>query len=317
MEISISTRQRRTPVLRQGTFGCLTGIPSINVTVGCLLGCVYCYARGYPGAPGRGKVVLFENLVEKLTNELKKKRRLPPLVIFNTASDSFQPHPDINNVSVKLMEALLVRGIRVSFLTKGVIPRRFFDIARENPGLVYARIGIVSLDPSYQQRFERFAAQPAQRLDNIERLLDAGAFVEARVDPVIPFVTDGKAAFDGLFRELKVRGVSRAQISYLHLRPAIEEQINKELDGLSAELIGGMFRAADWKKVGSATQTKLVPFEIRRRGYERAYEAAQKHGIEPMICSCKNPDMKGGLCTGGLGILGDGGGEKHGQLSLL
>ncbi len=302
VEFSVSSRERKTPILRKGTFGCLKGIPSVNVTVGCLLGCIYCYARGYPGAPGSGRVVLFSNLAHKLTEELKRRRERPPVVLFNTASDSFQPHPDITRVSVKLMEILLERGIPVSLLTKGLLPQRFVEIVRAHPGLVFARIGIVCIDPAYRQRFEPFAATPAERLANIERLAAAGVIPEARIDPVIPFVTDGKAAFESLFRELAARGVRRAMISYLHLRPAVEAQVRRELDTLSSELIGGMFRGAGYRTVGSSTMTKLVPGEVRRRGYDRAREAADRHGVTLSICSCKNPDMTGGLCTAGLGI---------------
>jgi DNA repair photolyase len=304
-------------VLRRGTFGCLAGIPSINVTVGCLLGCIYCYARGYPGAPGSGRVVLFSNLAVKLRDELKRRRTRTPLVLFNTASDSFQPHPDITRVSIDLMEILLERGIAISLLTKGVVPRRFLEIARAHPGLVFARIGIVSPDPAYQERFEPFAGTPTERLVNIERLLEAGVVPEARIDPVIPFVTDGKGTFEALFRELAARDVRQAMISYLHLRPAIETQIKRELDPFSSELIGGMFRSGAYKTVGSSTMTKLVPAEVRRRGYERAREAADRYGVGLSICSCKNPDMPGALCVGGLGIAGVAGRKGDGQLSLL
>ena len=317
MDCSIISRRRKTPVLRKGTFGCLAGIPSVNVTIGCLLGCVYCYARGYPGAPGAGRVVLFSNLAEKLTEELRRARERPALVLFNTASDSFQPHPDIITTSVRLMEILLERGIAVSLLTKGVVPRRFIEAAAFYPDLVFVRIGMVSTDPAYQRRFEPFAATPEERFGNIERLVAAGVVPEARIDPVIPFVTDSKGSFDGLFRELAARGVKRAMISYLHLRPAVEGQVKRELGGLSLELVEGMFRGGGFRTVGGSTKTKLVPAEVRRRGYERAREAAEKYGVAVSICSCKNPDMEGGSCVGGLGIEEKGRDGAGGQLSLL
>ncbi len=317
MDVFVSTRERKTPVLKNGTFGCLTGIPSVNVTVGCLLGCIYCYARGYPGAPGAGKVVLFSNLAQKLKKELDRKRKKPAIVLFNTASDSFQPHPDITMTSVKLMELLFDRGIRVSLLTKGVIPRRFLEIAAHCPDLVLVRIGLVSLDPSYQMRFEPFAATPAERLTNIERLIAARIIPEVRIDPVIPFVTDSRDSFSALFREIAARGVGHAMISYLHLRPAIARQVVREVDPLHADLIGGMFRAATWRTVGASTMTKLVPIEVRRRGYERAREAADRYGVRLSICSCKNPDMKGELCTSGLADTSRQKGADNEQLSLL
>ncbi len=76
--------------------------------------------------------------------------------------------------------------------------------------------------PRYQARFEPCAATPDESLANIERLVSVGIVPEARIDPVIPFVTDAKASFETLFRELAARGVRKAMISYLHLRPAIE-----------------------------------------------------------------------------------------------
>ncbi len=281
------------------------------------MGCVYCYARGYPGAPGRGRVVLFSNLADKLTHELRRKRELPSLVLFNTASDSFQPHPDIVTASVRVMEILLDRGIAISLLTKGALPRRFLEIARAHPGLVFVRIGIVTLDPAYQARFEPFAATPAERLDDIGRLAAAGIVPEVRVDPVIPFVTDAAGSFDTLFGSLAARGVRQAVISYLHLRPAIEGRLREEVDPVRAELIGALFRGAGYETVGSSTMTKLIPREVRRRGYERAREAADRHGVALSVCSCKNPDMPGGLCVDGPGLGGKGRGGPVGQLSLL
>lgn len=281
------------------------------------MGCVYCYARGYTGAPGTGRVVLFSNLALKLTEELRRKRERPSLVLFNTASDSFQPHPDIIGVSVRVMEILLDRGITVSLLTKGVLPRRFLEMARAHPGLVVARIGIVSLEPSYQARFEPFVATPTERLANIERLISIGVVPEVRMDPVIPFITDATGSFETLFRELAARGVKKAMISYLHLRPAIEGRLKKEIEPMSAQLIGSMFRGAGYETVGDSTMTKLIPHEVRRRGYDRAREAADRHGVALSICSCKNPDMKGGLCVDGLGVGSKNRGGSNRQLSLL
>ena len=319
MDFSLETRERKTSVLKKGTFGCLTGIPSVNITMGCSLGCVYCYARGYPGAPGKGRVILFSNLAGKLRQELKRKRERVNLVLFNTASDSFQPHPDIIKTSTEVMEILLSRGIKITFLTKGVIPRRFLDMAIDYCKLVSARIGMVSLSEEYQRRFEPYAATPAERLKNIESLQKIGIVPEVRIDPIVPFVTDSQDDFDTLFKELKALGVMRGSMSYLHLRPAIEDQLEMELDALNLRLVKGLFAGGNWRTVGSSTRSKLVPRGLREKGYERAKEAAQKYGLELTICSCKNPDMMGEFCTPELIDLrdkADKGEKPDRQLSL-
>lgn len=297
---TLETRERKTAVLRKGTFGCLAGIPTINVTQGCMLGCVYCYARGYLGLPSPDTVVLFSNLVSRLPGELYRKRNSISYVLFNTASDSFQPHPDILGTSVRLMEILLERNIGISFLTKGVIPNRFFDMlsgARRPASRVSARIGMVSVSDDYQRTFEPHAATPAQRLENIERLMKAGIQAEVRIDPVIPFVTDSDRDFDLLFAGLSARGVTRASISTLHLRPAIHAQFMARLPSLSTRLIESLFQGSDWRTVGSSTRSKLVSRSIRENIYTRAAEHAAGYGIRLTVCACKNPDLPGDICS--------------------
>ena len=297
MDFILDTRERKTQVLRRGTFGCLRGIPSINVTMGCIIRCVYCYARGYPGTPGPGRVILFSNLAEKLKKELSRKREKIPLVLFNTASDSFQPHPDIINMSLNLIEMLLSQGISVSFLTKGIIPKRFFEMARDFSDLIFARIGINSVSPDYQKRFEPNAATPTERLENIRRLKQIGVKTDVRIDPIIPFVTERKDDFDALFGRLGELGIDKASVSYLHLRPAIMDQFKRELDPTNLRLIEGMFAGRGWETVGSATMSKMIPRELRVRGYLRAEESAERYGINLSVCSCKNPDIPGEICT--------------------
>ena len=38
-------RFRRGRVLAPAQFGCLEGIPTLNITHGCIFECTYCYAR--------------------------------------------------------------------------------------------------------------------------------------------------------------------------------------------------------------------------------------------------------------------------------
>ena len=293
-------QRKKTAVLRKGTFGCLSGIPTINVTQGCMLGCVYCYARGYPGLPNPDTVILFSNLVRHLPEELDRKRHPVTFVLFNTASDSFQPHPEILNTSVRLMEILLERNIGISFLTKGAIPDRFFDIlggAPHFPSLVSARIGLVSLSEDYQRTFEPNAATPTQRLLNIERLSETGFQVDVRIDPVLPFVTDTARDFDHLFRELSARGVARAATRALHLKPAIHAQLKQKLPPVSTRLIETLFMGSDWRTVGTSTMSKLVPTTVRESIYNRAKEYAARYGITLTVCACKNPDIPGDVCS--------------------
>jgi len=221
---------------------------------------------------------------------------VPRTVIFNTATDCFQPHPDILTVTFQAMALLLERGIDISFLTKGSIPRRFIDLFKAYRENVQAQIGLVSLSEGYWRSYEPGAASPREKLGNIEGLLAAGIETQVRVDPVIPFVTDTPGEAESLFRVLGRRGVRKVSLSYLHLRPAIQRQLRVELPPLHQKIMESCYQNQDWLEVGLSTKTKLLPRRLREVGYMRIKEVARSHGISAVICSCKNPDLQGETC---------------------
>ena len=299
MSLRVIPRERKSRALNPGTFGCLRGTYTINVTQGCGLSCTYCYARGYANAPPKGDVYLFINLPELIRKELDSSRRrwLPGMVVFNTATDCFQPHPDILEVTYQAMTVLLERGIGISFLTKGFIPRRFIELFKGYREKVQAQIGLVSLVESYRKTYEPGVASAREKLENIERLLAAGIDTQVRIDPIIPFVTDTGEEVEALFEALGQRGIRRASLSYLHLRPAIQRQLRAELPTLHRKLLESCFQSQNWIEVGLSTKTKLLPKRVRENGYGRMKTIAQAHGISAVICRCKNPDLKGEICV--------------------
>lgn len=292
-------RLRKGRTLKPARFGCLEGIPTLNITNGCFFQCTYCYARGYSQAPKAGEVYLYINLPDLLKEELSRKRVIPHWAILNTSSDCFQPHPDILQVTYEVIQILLDHGIGISFLTKGVIPKRFFDLFSRFSDRILAQIGLVSLSEKYWKGYEPNTPSPENRMENIQRLKEIGITPEVRIDPIIPFVTDTEAAVETLFGRLKEMGVKRVTLGYLHLRPAIQDQLMKELSPLHQRLIESCFKTQDWKTVGSSTKTKLLPKTIRERGYQRIEEVAERFGITALVCQCKNPDLKGDLCSSG------------------
>lgn len=297
--VELLPKVRRGRILTPADFGCLKGIPTLNVTQGCLFQCAYCYARGYRDAPGKGKVHLYVNLPRLLEEELLKKRVLPPWVILNTSSDCFQPHPDILDVTWQVMKLLLDHGVGLSFLTKGIIPERFLRLMEGFPEKILAQIGLVSLSPLYWRKYEPGTPSPEGRLKNIQRLKQIGVFPEIRMDPIVPFVTDVESELKRLFEQLESFEVKRVTVSYLHLRPAIRDQLLQELPPIHQKLITPLFETQEWKTIGSSSKTKLLPRTLRERGYQRIKETAKEFGITVIVCQCKNPDLEADICSPG------------------
>ncbi len=290
---------RRGKVLTPSQFGCLKGIPTLNITNGCIFRCAYCYARGYSRAPEAGEVELYVNLPDLLEAELSRKKRIPQWVILNTSSDCFQTHPEILGVTYEVIRLLLSHGIGISFLTKGTIPQRFIQLFERSNGKVLAQIGLVSLSDRYWRGYEPGTPSPEKRLENIEKLKAIGIVPEVRIDPMIPFVTDTESEMKFLFRKLRDLDLKRITLSYLHLRPAIRQQLVKELSPLHRRLVESCFSTQEWKTVGSSSRSKLLPPSLRERGYQRIRRIAEEFGITASICQCKNPDLRGDLCGSG------------------
>lgn len=135
-----------------------------------------------------------------------------------------------------------------------------------------------------------------ERIKNIEGLKAIGIIPEVRIDPMIPFVTDTEAEARALFGKLKEAGVKRVTLSYLHLRPAIEKQLEEELSPLERRLVESFFRSRGWTEIGSSSQAKLLPKVLREKGYQRMKGLAQQFGIAASVCQCKNPDLSADLC---------------------
>jgi len=295
----ILPRFRKGKVLTAANFGCLKGIPTLNITNGCLFRCTYCYARGYTQAPREGEIHLYVNLSSLLEEELARRKIFPPWIILNTSSDCFQSHPDILSVTYEVIRTLLDHGIGISFLTKGVIPQKCLELFKRAPEKILAQVGLVSLSDKYWKGYEPYTPSPEKRIENIEKLEGIGITPEIRIDPIIPFVTDTEDEMVTLFERLKDLSVKRVTLSYLHLRPAIQKQLMKELSPLHQKLIESCFRTQKWKTIGSSTKTKLLPKPIRERGYGRIKGMAERFGITASVCQCKNPDLKGDLCSSG------------------
>jgi DNA repair photolyase len=288
---------RKGKVLTRADFGCLRGVPTLNVTRGCEFACTYCYARAYPEAPV-GEVRLYRNLPAKLAAELDNPRRRRPVdrVVFNTASDCFQTHPDVLDTTFRAMRVLLERGVGFSFLTKGSVPPRFVRLFRDHPRRVSARVGLVSTARRFRDVFEPGAAAPDERLESIERLVAAGLEPEVRIDPIIPFHGDDPASIRRLLAAVSERGVRTVTLSYLHLRPAIMDQLRRELPPRELALLATCFK----ERHNDRPSRRLIPAGLRRKGYARFVEAAGELGITPLVCACKNPDIPAQLCSQSL-----------------
>ncbi len=296
--VTVIRAKRRSKVLTSSGIACLSVLPTINLTAGCLHDCNYCYIRGYRNYPGESRIVLYEDTLERLQHELRPGKPKPRAVYFSPSSDLFQPAREVLELTHAVLEFLLGQGIGVAFLTKGSIPIETLHLLSDHAGLVQAQVGLITLDEKISQAFEPHAATPEARLSQIEALIDGGVATAARMDPILPALTDDRQALDEYFAALERAGVTRLAAGVLFLRPGILYYLKKNVpDDMLAPLLDA-YREEDQAVMrGAVYPNQNLSEERRREIFVRLHDAAECAGVRLDICACKNSDIVSGSCN--------------------
>lgn len=297
--VNLIKKDRASAVLTPSQLPCLSRVPTINLTSGCAHGCLYCYGRGYSQYPGEGKVVLYGNTLQKLREELDRRRTKPAFVYFSPSSDVFQPVEAVLSLTYDIFELLLARQIGIAFATKGIIPSRHMRLFEAHPGQIRAQIGLISLDAPLLRIFEPGCASAEVRLQQIERLIRMGIETEVRLDPILPGLTDEPKDLDDLFRALSGLGVQRVALNVLYLRPALVKTLRDRISdkGLRDRLLERYVPGMEIRVCGGKFSQTALPRAEREEIFGRAIRLAQAHGIACHCCGCMNPDISGGNCN--------------------
>ena len=290
--------ERKSAVLTPSSLACLAHIPTVNLTAGCAHECRYCYARGYLTHPGDGKVRFYTNTLAKLREALRRKRKKPTTVYFSPSSDPFQPVPEVLNMAYDVFKFLLESEIGVAFVTKGRIPERHCNLLAAHAPLVQGRIGLITLDPGTAAAFEPGAATPEVRLAQAADLIGAHLLVEARLDPILPGVTDSADCLESLCAALARVGVRKIAASVLFLRPAVIGSLRRHVeDKVMLKRMLDHFVSAEPLAIHADNSRVLaLPTGARLEIMERLKSIAHRYGLEVLVCACKNPDISSGSC---------------------
>lgn len=295
--------RRKASVLAPSQLACLSKLPTINLTAGCAHQCLYCYARSYSQNPGPGRVILYENTLNKLRDELPRKRKRPKAVYFSPSSDAFQPVPEVLDLAYDVFEYLFNNKIGVSFLTKGCIPDRHIKLLCANACLVQAGIGLTTLNAEILKVFEPKAAPPKVRLLQAKKLIEAGVLTQMRLDPILPGLTDDAQDLEALLKAIASIGIKHVALSTAFLRPPIIRTLKGHVqDKHALEVLLNHYEAGPTLTMhGAGTSVMVPPTSLRKQIYTRVKQIAQQHSIATSICTCKNGDLANGSCN----IAGD------------
>src|SRR5512143_638830 len=172
---------------------------SINPYRGCEHGCSYCYARPFheylgfsAGLDFETKILVKEDAPELLRKELASPKWRPRIVAISGVTDAYQPIERKLQLTRRCLEVLAEFRNPVIIVTKNQLVTRDIDLLRELASFDAAAVcvSVTSLDADLARVMEPRTSSPANRLEAIQALAEAGIPVRVLVAPTIPGLTD-------------------------------------------------------------------------------------------------------------------------------
>lgn len=236
---------------------------ALNPYVGCLHGCLYCYAshytRGPPAAAWGSIVYVKTNLVETLKRELRKAK--PGVVGISTITDPYQPPEARYKITRRSIEALAEAGFKASVQTKSGMVVRDIDLFTRHRDKVDVGVTITTLKDK-ARILEPAAAHPAARAKALEKLAAAGIKRWIFMGPVVPHFNDRE---DDIEEVVALAFRVEAELYYDRYRPkpSADARMAKYWRAVSAG-------AQWWREVKSTIEKKCREYGVECRDAESA-----------------------------------------------
>ncbi len=239
---------------------------SLHPYTGCSHYCLYCYATSYVGRkPSRPK----KDFLKRLKRDLERVDPSLP-VDMSTSSDPYPPEEMVLGLTRASLEVLRSKGFRVLLTTKGVGFMRdqgLFD------GLM---VTITTLDRELASKLEPFAPPPSSRLD---ALASMEVRKGARVDPIIPELTDDPRDLKELLREIRDSGAEHVVFSTYKAKP---DNFTRMV--LSFPNLANVWRRLYYDEGVIVRGYRYMPTSKRYRLLKHAVEEALKLGMTASVC---------------------------------
>jgi DNA repair photolyase len=181
---------------------------TLNPYRGCEFGCQYCYARYthefmemWDSFEFERKIYAKVDAPQHLRAELRqgKDKGLP--IALGTATDPYQPAERQFEITRKMLQVFReFRGLDLSITTKSVLMLRDLDLLKaiSEGNRLSIHMTITTADERLARLLEPKAPPPAQRMEAIRKLSDAGIRIGVNAMPILPGLNDSPSQLDAL-----------------------------------------------------------------------------------------------------------------------
>ena len=207
---------------------------TINPYRGCEFGCHYCYARYTHEFMEMWDSLDFERRIyaktdapERLRAELRHGRDKGLPIALGTATDPYQPAERQFEITRRMLEVFAeFSGLDLSITTKSVLVVRDLDLLQSLAARhrFSVHMTVTTHDERLARLLEPKVPPPAQRLDAVRKLAQAGIRVGVNAMPVLPGLNDAPHMLEALAAQAAQAGASFLYANVLFLTPSAMKQ---------------------------------------------------------------------------------------------
>ena len=207
---------------------------TINPYRGCEFGCHYCYARYthefmemWDSRDFERKIYAKVDAPERLRAELRQGRDKGLPIALGTATDPYQPAERQFAITRRLLEVFAeFRGLDLSITTKSVLILRDVELLQSLAARhrFSVHMTVTTCNERLARQLEPKAPAPAQRLDAVRKLAQAGIRVGVNAMPVLPGLNDAPRMLEALAAQAAHAGASFLYGNILFLMPSAMKQ---------------------------------------------------------------------------------------------
>lgn len=160
---------------------------TINHVQGCSHGCTYpCYAFSMAKRFGKVKTYdewvspkLVSNTIELLKKEIPKyKNKIQSVQLCFTTDPFMCNYPEVVEMSLKIIDLLQKNNIKVTALTKGILPKELIKYTNSAYGIT-----LVSLDEKFRNQYEPGSSKYKDRIESLYYLHKHGLKTWVSIEP--------------------------------------------------------------------------------------------------------------------------------------
>jgi DNA repair photolyase len=283
---------------------------TVNPYRGCSHACRYCFARNShtyldldAGDDFDRQVVVKVNAGELLRRELAAPTWRGDHIAMGTNVDCYQRAEGRYRLMRPILAGLRDFANPFSILTKGTLVLRDLDLLRQAAAVTDVRLAVSVgfVDEALWRAVEPGTPSPRRRLEVVRQLTDAGFPVSVLMAPILPGLTDDRAAIEAAVGAIVAAGAVRLTPLVLHLRPGARQWYGRWLARERPELVA---RYRELYRRGA-----YAPRAYQQEVTARVRMAARRHGLpdpDPgahRVSGAGAPTVRGDAAAVGTGTI--------------